>query len=211
MIIMPEKELNGVKVVELAKYSHDVSVLRNRMKLLSRKIVKLRGQYKADMTALNVMKTLHFNEYWDVVSRLTKEYAAVGRVISEPDGLRKVLQKTLERDGYRCVRCGMFGVTIDPQGHAVRFDLTNDHIHEKADGGISDISNFQTLCKWCHKLKSRLTVTIRNEVEIDCRKALLINERFLRSWESLENYGMLRAGLLSTFASEKYKTGDKSG
>lgn len=203
---MPEKELNGVKVIELTKYNHDVNVLGNRIKLLSRKIVKLKGQYKADVIALNVMKKRYFKEYWDVVSNLTKEYAEVGRVISEPNGLQKALQKTLERDGYRCVRCGLFGVAVDAEGHTVRIDLTTDHIHEKADGGRSDISNFQTLCTWCHKMKTRLTTTIRYDVEIDYHKALLINERFLRSYETLENYGMLKNGLLSTFESwERHK------
>ncbi len=203
---MPEKELNGVKVIELSKYNHETNILKNRIKLLNMKIVKIKGQYKADVIALNVMKKRHFKEYWDVVSDLAKEYAAVGRVISEPNGLHNALQKTLERDGYRCVRCGLFGVAIDAEGHTVRIDLTTDHIHEKADGGRSDISNFQTLCTWCHRRKTGLTTAIRYEVEIDCQKALLINERFLRSYGTLENYGMLRNGLISTFESrEKQK------
>lgn len=92
-------------------------------------------------------------------------------------------------------------MVVDAEGHTVRIDLTTDHIHEKADGGISDIRNFQTLCTWCHKMKTRLNTAIRYEVEIDYQKALLINERFLRSYETLENYGMLKNGLLSTFES----------
>ena len=50
----------------------------------------------------------------------------------------------LERDGYRCVKCGKAG------------RLEVDHIEPVESGGTDDPANLQTLCRDCHILKTRL-------------------------------------------------------
>lgn len=49
--------------------------------------------------------------------------------------------QVMERDAYRCVRCG---------SHT---DLEVDHIHPVAHGGTDEFSNLQTLCKPCNAAK----------------------------------------------------------
>jgi 5-methylcytosine-specific restriction endonuclease McrA len=46
------------------------------------------------------------------------------------------------RDQSRCVRC------------ASTFDIQIDHIVELASGGTDEAENLQTLCKWCHLIKT---------------------------------------------------------
>ena len=51
--------------------------------------------------------------------------------------------KILDRDGYKCVLCGRHG------------QLEIDHIKPLTNGGdIYNPNNLQTLCKFCHKLKT---------------------------------------------------------
>ena len=61
---------------------------------------------------------------------------------------RKVWQRVrlvaLERDGWRCVKCGKAG------------QLEVDHIKPMGEGGAAyDIDNLQTLCRGCHIAKTR--------------------------------------------------------
>jgi len=55
--------------------------------------------------------------------------------------------RTLRRDGFRCVACGV----VDKTGRA----LEADHIVPLEVGGSHDLENMQTLCKPCHLLKTR--------------------------------------------------------
>lgn len=52
--------------------------------------------------------------------------------------------KIYERDGYRCRKCGKFGI---------KNDLEIDHIKPIAKGGKTVYENLQTLCKSCNKEK----------------------------------------------------------
>lgn len=54
---------------------------------------------------------------------------------------KKVRQAVYERDGHACVRCGS------------RDGLTVDHIHPHIKGGVSELANYQTLCKTCNSKK----------------------------------------------------------
>ena len=55
--------------------------------------------------------------------------------------------RTLRRDGYRCVACGV----VDKTGAA----LEADHVVPLEIGGSHDLENMQTLCKPCHAVKTR--------------------------------------------------------
>lgn len=46
-----------------------------------------------------------------------------------------------EKDGWACVEC------------ASTFDLTVDHIHPQARGGVDDPANLRTLCRPCNSRK----------------------------------------------------------
>jgi hypothetical protein len=58
--------------------------------------------------------------------------------------LPKVRARVLERDGFKCRRCGK-GPTEGP--------LEVDHITPVSEGGTADESNLQTLCKPCNRGK----------------------------------------------------------
>ena len=59
----------------------------------------------------------------------------------------------LKRDGNKCVLCGC------------NHDLEVDHMVELVDGGENDIDNLQTLCKWCHRMKSDSSRKARHSKE----------------------------------------------
>lgn len=54
-------------------------------------------------------------------------------------GIRSLV---LERDGYRCRRCGRTGY------------LEVDHITPVQRGGSDDLVNLQSLCRGCHRRKT---------------------------------------------------------
>lgn len=56
---------------------------------------------------------------------------------------RNIRQKILNRDSHQCVKCG------------ATQDLEVDHIHNVAQGGTHHLNNLQTLCKPCHREKTR--------------------------------------------------------
>lgn len=56
---------------------------------------------------------------------------------------RRVRNGVLARDGYRCVDCS--GTT----------DLEVDHIIPRAVGGSDHPANLRTLCRRCHRTKTR--------------------------------------------------------
>lgn len=59
---------------------------------------------------------------------------------------KAVRAKVLERDGYKCVKCGV---------HASHERLTVDHIVERKDGGSDyDHENLQSVCWPCHGKKT---------------------------------------------------------
>ena len=53
----------------------------------------------------------------------------------------------LNRDGYRCAKCGL----------ASRLEV--DHVVPLAHGGTSDLVNLQALCRTCHIAKTRTQTT----------------------------------------------------
>ena len=61
----------------------------------------------------------------------------------------------LKRDHHRCVKCGAEGRYNNRIG-GDRYSLEVDHIVEIVDGGAEfDEDNLQTLCRTCHKEKTR--------------------------------------------------------
>ena len=50
----------------------------------------------------------------------------------------------LQRDGFRCKRCGRAG------------RMHVDHVKPLADGGTNALSNLQSLCYHCHRVKTRI-------------------------------------------------------
>ena len=67
---------------------------------------------------------------------------------------RRIRLRTLRRDGYRCVACGL----VDKKG----FSLEADHILPLERGGSNDLENMQTLCKPCHSVKTSAEADFRN-------------------------------------------------
>ena len=61
---------------------------------------------------------------------------------------RKLRVEVLERDGYLCVTCEANGF-IEPATDV-------DHIVSKAHGGSDELDNLQSLCRACHKDKTRV-------------------------------------------------------
>lgn len=57
-------------------------------------------------------------------------------------------RKVYERDGYRCVACGLHESEL-PEG----VTLTLDHIRPVSKGGSNRASNLQTMCKPCNNRK----------------------------------------------------------
>jgi 5-methylcytosine-specific restriction enzyme A len=66
----------------------------------------------------------------------------------------KVRARVLERDGYKCRRCGA-GPEDGP--------LEVDHITPVAEGGSADESNLQTLCRKCNKGKGADAPTVQDQ------------------------------------------------
>lgn len=54
-----------------------------------------------------------------------------------------VRRRVLDRDGWRCVRCGA----------AARLEV--DHIRPRRAGGGNDEANLRTLCRSCHIARHR--------------------------------------------------------
>jgi 5-methylcytosine-specific restriction endonuclease McrA len=52
---------------------------------------------------------------------------------------RKTIQEILERDEYKCVRCGSYQVEAVPH-----------HIIYKSQGGLGEKRNGVTICRDCH-------------------------------------------------------------
>lgn len=77
---------------------------------------------------------------------------------SPPRFWPEIRQKAIERDGHKCVRCGMKeGEMVGPEDgfHEYVFFIV-DHIEPIALGGEEfDINNLQTLCQRCNKIKTR--------------------------------------------------------
>lgn len=59
---------------------------------------------------------------------------------------RKLRAMVLERDRYLCLECLRNGLYVSA--------TTVDHIIAKAHGGSDDLSNLQSLCEQCHRMKT---------------------------------------------------------
>jgi 5-methylcytosine-specific restriction protein A len=77
-----------------------------------------------------------------------------GKAMSESKAMRQLREAArrrrpavLERDDYRCCRCG-FG------GRDKQAALTVDHVVPVSKGGGSKLPNLQTLCLNCNQLKA---------------------------------------------------------
>jgi len=64
-------------------------------------------------------------------------------------GKKSVRAMTFERDGHRCLRCG------------VTTNLSYDHVVPVSCGGPFTLENGQTLCKPCNEWKSAKTIDFR--------------------------------------------------
>ena len=62
---------------------------------------------------------------------------------------QKLRAQVIARDGRRCVQCGNTET------------LTVDHIVELQHGGSDTPANLQTLCRKCHKTKSKMNAPKR--------------------------------------------------
>lgn len=63
---------------------------------------------------------------------------------------RRLRQKVLTRDMYRCQKCG----TVGP-------DMDVDHIIPLSKDGKDEASNLQTLCRLCHRIKTLVEAGVK--------------------------------------------------
>jgi 5-methylcytosine-specific restriction endonuclease McrA len=74
------------------------------------------------------------------------------------DRKKRIRREIFTRDDFTCCDCGWVADTEEWDGVSPLTDgnrtLTIDHIIEKAAGGSSEKSNFQTLCNRCNTKKS---------------------------------------------------------
>lgn len=85
----------------------------------------------------------------DCYSRKKERERAAYRAKIQPH----VRKKVLERDKYRCLRCG------------THVDLTLDHIIPTSIGGSNDFENLQTLCNRCNSSKGVKAITYLQVME----------------------------------------------
>ena len=81
------------------------------------------------------------------------------RVLDRPRWLR-VRRAVLDRDGWRCRKCGRYGNECD---HVVALDRGGDPY---------ELDNLQTLCRGCHIAKTR-TENTRPDPEREAWRALV--------------------------------------
>ena len=76
--------------------------------------------------------------------------------------------KIFKKKGMICSTCGLEGIYFileEDKGGGIHLDLyglendveillTVDHIIPKSKGGVNNIVNYQTMCKYCNELKS---------------------------------------------------------
>jgi 5-methylcytosine-specific restriction endonuclease McrA len=76
----------------------------------------------------------------------------LGVEVRAPRGLRAAV---LERDGWRCMRCGWAPGDPVPEklGRPLYRALEIDHIYPRSLGGIDSLDNFQVLCTTCNASK----------------------------------------------------------
>ena len=76
----------------------------------------------------------------------TKKRSALCRE-TYPDDWAERKQRVKQRDGFKCVKCGISAVELKERGQY----LEVDHIIRLADGGTNSLNNLQTLCPLHHK------------------------------------------------------------
>lgn len=135
----------------------------NRLMLRDWGAFELQRKNSTDYFRTNLAGALHLDEDSSLLVGNMNNQRTAWLVISVLNGIReapslfdglacdrrsisdKVRRQVYERDGWKCVRCG----TGD--------DLTVDHVQPHSKGGLSSLSNYQTLCKPCNLAKSDQT------------------------------------------------------
>lgn len=102
--------------------------------------------HEVEITSENIVHTVYCSlECYKeaAVARRSKirEYGKAYRATHQPAYL-KIRFAVLERDGFRCVYCG-----LTPQDDVV---LQIDHVYPKAKGGENTMENFATACNYCN-------------------------------------------------------------
>jgi biotin operon repressor len=110
-----------------------------RIKEVPRRIRELRDEFGMRISSRHARPELRPDEY--MLETLDPLPA------NERQIRAAVWAAVVERDNYRCVRCGAI------PGDRGRW-LEVDHIVEKVDGGSDDLDNLQTLCNVCHASKT---------------------------------------------------------
>jgi 5-methylcytosine-specific restriction endonuclease McrA len=68
-----------------------------------------------------------------------------------PDDYKRLRIEVLERDGWRCQRCG------------VRTNLDVHHIYRRARGGEDEAANLTSLCRNCHRAIHELAFVVKKK------------------------------------------------
>ena len=63
-------------------------------------------------------------------------------------------EMTFKRDNFTCVKCGHIGKKGNYGCGGVHIDLVADHIIPLTLAGRNELSNMQTLCLSCNKIKN---------------------------------------------------------
>lgn len=99
-------------------------------------------------------------------------------------GWSQLKTKVFERDNYLCVKCGKKGNSSDAKGWQNNYiGLVADHIIPIAIGGLQwDISNIQTLCIPCDKIKTK-------QDHADIAKQRRIEKKIVNGQKTLKECG----------------------
>lgn len=144
-----------------------------------------------------------YRRYREAYIKYRKKHSSLSDLLSKKNYDNKYLFggnriKALERDNYKCVKCGM---TNEEHIRKYGCEITIDHIDGK--GAYSNIknnklSNLQTLCLHCHGLKDCVRGGVTSPRKVH---QLTMDGKIIRSFDScMEAYRM--TGILNKYISK---------
>ncbi len=91
----------------------------------------------------------------NVLSRAGENDLELYRMANKSEISKKLALTIMERDGFKCVRCGVLG------------DLTIDHIFPRSFGGSNAPDNLRVLCRSCNSKRPTTGDALLKDLELD--------------------------------------------